>query len=114
MPRCAFGVGMPCTRVISCSHTNQREGKVKHIACAVFVVLSLTGRGWAQTAGTGTVIGTVTDPSSAVVPGAKIELRDLTTGIVRSVVTNGAGQYSFVGVQPGSYSVKGMHPGFLE
>jgi len=67
---------------------------------------------FAQTAGTGTVLGTVSDPSGAIVPGARIELRDATTGVVRSAVTNGAGQFSFVGVQPGTYSVKGMHTGF--
>jgi hypothetical protein len=68
----------------------------------------------AQIASTGTVIGTVTDPSGAVVPNAKIELRDTATDAVRSSISNSAGQFSFVGVQPGNYAVKGTHPGFQD
>ena len=68
----------------------------------------------AQTDSTGTVIGTVTDPSGAVVPAAKVELTDATTGAVRNTATNGAGHYSFVGVQPGTYSVRGSSPGFRD
>src|SRR5581483_138185 len=79
---------------------------------ALLLLLSFSAYTGAQMASTGTVIGTVTDPSGAVVPNARIELRDTTTGNVRSAVTNGSGQYSFVGVQPGIYSVKGAHPGF--
>src|SRR5262249_32938067 len=56
--------------------------------------------------------GTVTDPSGAVVPAAKIDLKDLTTGNVRTSLSNGSGQYSFVGVQPGTYSVSATHAGF--
>ena len=86
---------------------------MKHLL-AVLAVLSVASNLAAQTAGTGTVIGVVTDPSGSVVPGAKIELQDVTTNISRSVVSNNAGQYSFVGVQPGSYSLKGAHAGFQE
>lgn len=68
----------------------------------------------AQSASTGTVIGAVTDPSGAVVPAASIELKDAATGITRTSVTNAAGQYSFPGVQPGTYSVRATHPGFEE
>jgi hypothetical protein len=67
---------------------------------------------FAQTAGTGTIIGTVTDASGAVVPAAKIDLKELATGVVRSAVSNSVGQYTFAGVQPGAYSVQGSHPGF--
>lgn len=79
-------------------------------ATAIVICVSLS----AQTAGTGSVIGTVTDPSGAVVPAAKMELRDAATDIVRNAVSNSAGQFSFVGVQPGKYSVKGSAPGFQE
>ncbi len=83
---------------------------MKKLAFAACLAASL----WAQTAGTGTVIGTVTDPTGAVVPAAKIELRDTATNTVRAAATNAAGQFSFVGVQPGTYAVKGAHPGFQE
>lgn len=85
---------------------------MNRIVPAVVLLLSFSSFAGAQMASTGTVIGSVTDPSGAVVPGARIELRDTTTGNVRTAVSNGSGQYSFVGVQPGTYAVKGAHPGF--
>lgn len=85
---------------------------IKRIAPAIIALLSFTAHATAQTASTGTVIGTVTDPSGAVVPGAQIELRDITTGSVRTTSSNSSGQYSFVGVQPGTFAVKGTRPGF--
>jgi hypothetical protein len=41
-------------------------------------------------------------------------MQDVTTGFSRMVLTNGAGQYSFPGVPPGTYSVKASHAGFRE
>jgi Carboxypeptidase regulatory-like domain len=68
----------------------------------------------AQSANTGTLIGTATDPSGAVVPGAHVELKDISTGVTRTAISNGAGQYSFPGLPPGSYSVKASGTGFRE
>jgi len=85
---------------------------MNRIISALVLLLSFGGYAGAQMASTGTVIGTVTDPSGAMVPGAQIELKDTTTGNVRTAVSNGSGQYSFVGVQPGAYEVKGTHSGF--
>ena len=78
----------------------------------VLVITGLAGYAYGQMASTGTMIGTVTDPSGAVVPAAKIDLKDLTTGNVRTSLSNGSGQYSFVGVQPGTYSASATHAGF--
>jgi hypothetical protein len=69
---------------------------------------------YAQSANTGTLIGTATDPSGAVVPGAHVELKDISTGVTRSAVSNAAGQYSFPGLPPGAYSVKASGAGFRE
>jgi len=69
---------------------------------------------YAQSANTGTLIGTATDPSGAVVPGAHVELKDISTGVTRTAISNGAGQYSFPGLPPGSYSVKASGTGFRE
>jgi hypothetical protein len=65
-----------------------------------------------QTANTGTVLGVVTDPSGAVVPGADVELKDAATGTVRTTATNEAGRFTFVAVKPGTYSVTVSAPGF--
>jgi len=66
----------------------------------------------AQTANTGTVLGVVTDPSGAVIPGVDIQLIDSATGAARGAVTNEAGRYTFVAVRPGTYSVSASAPGF--
>ncbi len=87
---------------------------MKKILSMLILVLGMAISGNAQSAATGTVIGTVTDPSGGVVPDAVIELKDVATGVTRTAATNGAGQYSFPGVQPGIYSVKGTHAGFEE
>ncbi|MGH9482630.1 MAG: carboxypeptidase-like regulatory domain-containing protein, partial [Terriglobales bacterium] len=74
--------------------------------------LALAGYAAAQTANSGTVIGVVTDPSGAAVPGAAIEIKDQATNAVRATATNARGRYSFVGVTPGSYSVAAVATGF--
>ena len=54
---------------------------------------------WAQ-AGRGGISGLVSDPSGAVVPGAKVTALNKATGIAQSTVTTAAGLYSFVSLNP--------------
>jgi hypothetical protein len=78
------------------------------IALAVFPVLSMQTL-WAQ--GAGTIKGTITDPSSAVVPNAAIHVTG--SGQTRDVKTDNSGQYT-VTVPPGQYTVRISAPGFLD
>ena len=79
----------------------------------VLLLAFLTGvRAKAQTAATGAVLGTVTDPQRAAVDGASVELRNLGTNEVRTQTTNSLGQYSFPGVTPGMYRVSVSRTGF--
>jgi hypothetical protein len=66
----------------------------------------------AQTAATGAVLGTVTDPHQAAVEGAAVELRNTGTNEVRTQTSNSAGQYSFPGVIPGVYKISVTLAGF--
>ena len=50
---------------------------------------------------TATVVGTVTDTSGAVVPGASIELSNPATGRVYKTVSGANGGYTFTNVTPG-------------
>src|SRR5215472_14989723 len=65
----------------------------------------------AQTA-TGSIIGTVTDQSGAVVSGVAVTLTSVTTGTSRAVVTTEAGTYSAVALLPGVYKVAYEATGF--
>jgi hypothetical protein len=47
----------------------------------------------------------VTDASGAVVSGAKVEAQNQATGDARSVLTNGEGDYQFLNVDPGQYTI---------
>jgi len=64
----------------------------------------------AQATATGTVVGTITDPSGAVISGAAIRL----TGpdFSAKVVSTGSGQYVIPSVPPGTYTVTAVKTGF--
>ena len=56
--------------------------------------------------------GTVTDASGGVVPGAQVMLEDEKIGFSRSETSNSSGQYQFLEVPPGTYSVSVVAKGF--
>ena len=65
---------------------------------------------WAQDA---TITGVVKDASGAVLPGVTVEAASpVLIEKVRSVVTDGTGQYRFVAMPPGTYSLVFTLPGF--
>ncbi len=59
-----------------------------------------------------TLVGTVTDVSGAVVPGATIAIREVNTGITRSAETNESGNYVFADLKPGTYQVSAEKQNF--
>ena len=60
----------------------------------------------------GTISGTVTDNSDAVVPGATVTVTNVSTNVSVVLKTNGAGIYNASSLNPGVYSVKAEAPGF--
>jgi Carboxypeptidase regulatory-like domain len=66
----------------------------------------------AQAISTGTVVGIVADQTGAVIPGADITLTDTSTRSSRKTVANATGQYVFVSVAPGVYTVSASRQGF--
>ncbi len=58
------------------------------------------------------VLGTVSDTSNAVVPGAKITLLRVQTGEQRTAVTDSYGNYSFPLIEIGDYTVSVAREGF--
>jgi len=65
---------------------------------------------WSSTARI--VTGTVSDPSNAVVAGAKVTLVSTTTRLTRSVATASAGEYAITNLKPDTYSLIIEHPDF--
>src|SRR5437867_7131001 len=61
---------------------------------------------------TGSIVGTVTDQTGAVLPGVTITVTSLTTGQVRTVVTGSDGRYQLPGLQPATYSIATDLTGF--
>jgi len=62
----------------------------------------------------GAVRGTVTDSTGAVIPGTKVTLLNLDTGLIASAITAKDGQYTFSPVKIGSYKVTAEKTGFRE
>ena len=60
----------------------------------------------------GTITGTVKDPSDAVIVNATITLINEATGATRQAATNEAGLYTFNSVQPGAYTLRVEESGF--
>ena len=61
---------------------------------------------------TADVLGTVTDQTGAIVPKAKITLRNLGTGVTTTTTSNGSGAYIFNLLTPGHYAVAIEASGF--
>src|SRR5215475_7797694 len=66
----------------------------------------------AQSASTGALTGTVTDPTRAVVQKAKVTLRNYGTGTTLTAVTNQDGSYRFSLLPPGEYQLAVEAVGF--
>lgn len=60
----------------------------------------------------GTILGTVTDPSGAVIAGAKVTVKNTGTGLERSTETSADGSYSAPELPIGTYTVTVVQTGF--
>src|ERR1035441_5057764 len=61
---------------------------------------------------TGGITGTVLDPTSAAVPGAKVTLTNDATNVIATTKSTSTGTYSFGGVIPGTYTIRAESSGF--
>ncbi len=66
----------------------------------------------AQLAGTGTIEGTITDPTGAIIPGAEIKLVQNATNVEKLQKSTSSGLYSVPGLEPGVYTLTVTAPGF--
>ncbi len=80
----------------------------------LFLLFAIAGAGsgllWSQTAGT--ISGTVTDATGAVIPGAEVVITNEATGERRFVITDDSGFFTAPNVPVGTYTVSAGMPGF--
>lgn len=85
--------------------------RVQNLVVCLFVLLSaalLYGQGGAN----GTILGTITDNSGAVVNNAKIDVMNTATGVATHTETSSNGDFTAPYLAPGTYSVTAQAPGF--
>jgi Carboxypeptidase regulatory-like domain len=85
---------------------------VSALVCLSLLCLLCVPLALGQTAGTGAIAGTVTDPSSRSVPNATVTLTNTGTGQERTATTGTAGDYKFSLLPPGTYHLKFQASGF--
>jgi hypothetical protein len=68
----------------------------------------------AQATGLGVISGIVADSSGAVIPGAKITVTNMATGVLQDTVTNATGYYEVDALIPGKYRVLVVVRGFKD
>ena len=79
-------------------------------AVVAFLLLSLILS--AQTGTEGSILGTVTDSSGAVIPGASVTVTNLETGIGKKAVSDSSGYFQILALVRGFYSVTVSGTGF--
>jgi hypothetical protein len=75
----------------------------------LLLVLTVSGAVWAQT---GSITGTVKDPSGAAIAGATVVVTSPERGITRQMLSNSTGEYNQSALPAGSYDVIVTAPGF--
>jgi Carboxypeptidase regulatory-like domain/TonB-dependent Receptor Plug Domain len=82
-----------------------RSKQLRLTVFAVAACLMLAASGFSQGIATGSLSGTVTDPTGAIVPGAKVVATNSSTGQEFTGETNEAGLVALRSLPPGSYKV---------
>jgi Carboxypeptidase regulatory-like domain/TonB dependent receptor-like, beta-barrel len=89
-----------------------RSGQVSSgFYAVIFLVLLIAIPALAQLP-TGTILGTVKDPSGAAVPGATVAIKNVNTGSTRTVTTAADGTYDVPELPVGNYQVQVSRTGF--
>ena len=88
------------------THSLGRTTAIFLILVIVFAAPTL-----AQVAG-GTLSGTITDPSGAGIPQAKVIIKNVATGVERTATTDSDGFYTSINLFPGSYQITISATGF--
>jgi outer membrane receptor protein involved in Fe transport len=108
-PRQTFSLRLKSQLRISSRNRSGRFGSGAGIVASMLLGVGLLQ---AQVAGTGTIAGTISDPTGAVIAGAVVTVTNTATGLVSTQTTPTAGTYSIVALPPGEYTVNVRAAGF--
>ena len=81
------------------------------VVCVAMISLVVSGCAAAQ-AVRATVLGTVSDPTGGVLPGASVNVTNTETGVVQSTVADSQGRYAVTDLLPAAYNVEASLSGF--
>ena len=87
-------------------------GRVAAVFLVCIGLVSALARPAAGQAVTGTIVGTVTDSTGAIVSGAKVTISNTGTGLTRTFVSDKAGEYTAPSLPTGTYVVTAEMAGF--
>ncbi len=82
-----------------------------NVTRVAFLMAMLTCKAFGQ-ADSGTIVGSVTDPAGAVVPGATVTISNVATGLTRTATTNANGQYRADAFPTGPLTITVEQSGF--
>src|ERR1044071_6662209 len=92
---------------------NSRSSRIIHnarlLASTVVLILALVCLSATTVAAQtfrGTILGTVSDPQGAIVPGANVMAVNVGTGIMRSTLTDTDGNYTIAELPTGTYQIR--------
>jgi hypothetical protein len=91
---------------------SMKLGRVGVIAVVLCWIFAGSARVAFPQAGTADIVGTVTDASGAVLPGAAVTAKNADTGLTRTQQTGGSGDYSFTLLPIGTYTISVEANGF--
>src|SRR5690242_19152799 len=87
---------------------NRLSGKLLFARALTILIFAVLAHGQ----GAGTIVGTVTDPSGAVIPSAAVKVKQSQTGLERATMTNPQGYFVVPLLQPSQYEVNITARGF--
>src|SRR5207245_2357752 len=99
-------------RGAACQRSPVKTSAFWRIVMGLFLVSVVASSPAAAQMTGGTISGTVTDSTQAVVPGAEVTIVNQATGVSRTLLTNEKGFYSAPNLVSGRYEVRASRDGF--
>ncbi len=97
------------------SNTLSKLLMIPYVALSILaLVLLASPSARAQGGGNVAITGTVSDPSGAVITGAKVTVTQLNTSVVHTDTTDGSGGFNFPSLPPTTYTVSVQAEGFKQ